>query len=427
MRLEIENIGIIAGAKLEFAGINVFAGANDSGKSTLGKIVFAILKTQFLTPSAQPRLKRLIRNELNGTIKGSFFSFTQPTKESSAELEARLEVFLALVAEDKIEDARKDLKEIRNEIFHDNSKKYPSHMKSRFMLSADQVEHYLMMLKNKDTLSTVILSNLLSNALGAQLFRNGSKNSKLIFSDNIAGNYSGLIEKKGNAVSFKAEFSLNDSEQLDTTYIENASQFDSEIEVNLGNLPLRGSQSDASYHKWDFQNKLKNIIDDKTTESSIEHLVDGSLVFEKTNESFAFVRSGQKIPMNATATGIKCLASFSLLEKNGFLSPGHTLILDEPEVHLHPAWQVEFANYLVGLYKSKGVRIFISSHSPYFIQALDTLRKTEDIADSDVKFFMSRKVSHHSVVREIEDADEIYASLADAYTIIDHYELSKRK
>jgi len=45
------------------------------------------------------------------------------------------------------------------------------------------------------------------------------------------------------------------------------------------------------------------------------------------------------------------------------------LIWDEPENHLHPAWQIQFADILVQLVAS-GIPIVVCSHSPYFIQAL---------------------------------------------------------
>ena len=42
MQLEIKNIGKIKSATLEFNGITVVAGNNNTGKSTIGKVLFAL-------------------------------------------------------------------------------------------------------------------------------------------------------------------------------------------------------------------------------------------------------------------------------------------------------------------------------------------------------------------------------------------------
>lgn len=45
------------------------------------------------------------------------------------------------------------------------------------------------------------------------------------------------------------------------------------------------------------------------------------------------------------------------------------LIWDEPEIHLHPKWQVELAEVLIRLTKS-GIPIVVSTHSPYLAQGI---------------------------------------------------------
>jgi len=67
------------------------------------------------------------------------------------------------------------------------------------------------------------------------------------------------------------------------------------------------------------------------------------------------------------------------------------LIIDEPETHLHPKWQIEYAKILVALVK-KGIPILIASHSPYIIQALKVF--SEDLNESrhssdKVNFYLS--------------------------------------
>ncbi len=44
MRLKLQNIGIIEEADINVDGITLIAGQNDSGKSTIGKILYALIR-----------------------------------------------------------------------------------------------------------------------------------------------------------------------------------------------------------------------------------------------------------------------------------------------------------------------------------------------------------------------------------------------
>ncbi|MDQ7068770.1 MAG: hypothetical protein Q9M40_12815 [Sulfurimonas sp.] len=45
MRLKIKNIGMISNADVLLNGLTVIAGENDTGKSTVGKILFCLIKS----------------------------------------------------------------------------------------------------------------------------------------------------------------------------------------------------------------------------------------------------------------------------------------------------------------------------------------------------------------------------------------------
>ena len=44
MRLKLQNIGIIEEADINIDGITLIAGQNDSGKSTVGKVLYALIR-----------------------------------------------------------------------------------------------------------------------------------------------------------------------------------------------------------------------------------------------------------------------------------------------------------------------------------------------------------------------------------------------
>ena len=44
MKRSVKNIGMIKDAQVDFKGLTVIAGENDTGKSTIAKLIFAFIK-----------------------------------------------------------------------------------------------------------------------------------------------------------------------------------------------------------------------------------------------------------------------------------------------------------------------------------------------------------------------------------------------
>ena len=99
------------------------------------------------------------------------------------------------------------------------------------------------------------------------------------------------------------------------------------------------------------------------------------------------------------------------------VQPGDTLIIEEPESHLHPAMQVEFTRLLAAAVKA-GVRIIITTHSEWILEELANLVRLSElpverrtgIPDADIDlshdevgawFFEPDAERGGSVVREI--------------------------
>ncbi|KKZ15482.1 MAG: hypothetical protein TH68_00105 [Candidatus Synechococcus spongiarum 142] len=56
----------------------------------------------------------------------------------------------------------------------------------------------------------------------------------------------------------------------------------------------------------------------------------------------------------------------------GCLKPGDTLIIEEPEAHLHPAAQTQMAKTLAALVCA-GVRVLVTTHSNWLLQEMANL------------------------------------------------------
>lgn len=90
------------------------------------------------------------------------------------------------------------------------------------------------------------------------------------------------------------------------------------------------------------------------------------------------------------AEGIKALASLQVLDSYGLLDSNTLLILDEPEVHLHPQWIVKCAETLVNLVAERRVRVLVASHSPYLIQALQRFA-AQALGEGQFRFYLAEE------------------------------------
>ena len=90
------------------------------------------------------------------------------------------------------------------------------------------------------------------------------------------------------------------------------------------------------------------------------------------NKEMYYERKDGKLllPLDKIATGMKSFAYLFQLIKNGYLDDKTVLMIDEPEVHLHPQWVVVFARLLILIRKSLGVKIVLASHNPDFVAAI---------------------------------------------------------
>ena len=151
-----------------------------------------------------------------------------------------------------------------------------------------------------------------------------------------------------------------------------------------------------SYH---IEDKIFAIINGKFKKDDF-----GNFYFEKDNK---------KISLLNTATGIKYFGLFQVLSQNNYLNKETVLILDEPEVHLHPEWQLEMAKIIVELVKN-GVKVLVTSHSPYMIQALIKYARDKEVTDIS-NFYLSKKDNNDLVNIENvnEDLNQIFSLLAE--------------
>jgi len=206
---------------------------------------------------------------------------------------------------------------------------------------------------------------------------------------------------------FKIEIDSNDLKlpiMIETPIVWNLNKFFNQMANIQSQADMFGDELSIDYPFLlkDLHFKLMVGINKKSykIEDKILNLINGKFKRDELG-NYYFERKKKKISLLNTATGIKYFGIFQILSQNNYLNKNTVLILDEPEVHLHPKWQLEMAKIIVELVKN-GVKIVVNSHSPYMIEALKRYSELEEI-ENKINFYLAENgyIEHQESLENI--------------------------
>lgn len=160
------------------------------------------------------------------------------------------------------------------------------------------------------------------------------------------------------------------------------------IRKGLQPAPRFGLASKSRYLKGypHYIEELYRLIDQRyidepellSISNEIQAMIKGKLQVSRSGEIEYQNDSGSSIPLSLTAMGISNLGLIEILIRNNIIKPGSFLIIDEPEAHLHPKWQVALMDVLYKI-AAAGANVIVATHS------LDMLKKLELLVNQDEK------------------------------------------
>ncbi len=143
-----------------------------------------------------------------------------------------------------------------------------------------------------------------------------------------------------------------------------------------------------------------------------EHVIGGRIAISETGD-LSFRENGRNFSLPVTAMGIANLGILALLIERKVLDEGTFLFIDEPEAHLHPAWQVIMAESLFELSR-QGVNIAIATHSVDILKWLEVRAKKnpEDEQRIALNHFSATGVNHFNADNEDNAKDDFETKMA---------------
>lgn len=401
MKLTINNIGKLKNAEVVIDGITVITGENDTGKSTVGKVLWSVfnsffeIKKQIRTDKISSILEELrrvssIQDIRNNLVHSSIVEYDLDLNDFLKQLEKKLEVLNDVRGLD--DESKDELKDTLEKI------------KKRINLSDDEIMKKITQINfNKEFNSQINNLNFLEEGNIDLKIKN--KNINLIISD--------------DKIQIKDFFSLYENvmlldnpriiDNLAENIILSANKIFSIIE-NLHNSKfismLRNDKSSTATDNILNEEKLFKI------EEKLNKIVDGKFLKKDFGVYFYRNKSGKEINIKNLSTGFKVFSIIKLLIQNNQLRENGTIILDEPEIHLHPEWQLKFAELIVLLQKEFGMHILLTTHSPYFLNAIEVFSERHKI-DDKCKYYVAENEGNSSIIKDVTgNTREIYRKLA---------------
>ncbi|MDR0912997.1 MAG: AAA family ATPase [Methanobrevibacter sp.] len=487
---ELKNFGIINNASINLGSfdiskkskgsLSIIGGPNNSGKSTIAKALYSLLAT-FSNESIRVYNSE-IKNSINLLINDLAFSimkFRRDLRKSEVypygdgkfvkiNNKKNKEEYLNDSNESsefysKLSDIVNNLRGFRDELQYlmDNddfnidlilesvSNLKNTIIKNDFELSniSERIENIINGIESKNQLPFFHYENLerfLSKEFGKNEYKKFFREIGGIDEDN-------LNEKLNLSLHFKnkerfimglntnidfvigpdsgsdlLKFSIGDIYYIETPYI---------LDFYRDNHP----NMYATYHQNSLINKLTSRDDEewifKTSEeyknqTDDDSVIQGKILFDEDTKQFFYVtKEGGITSAINTAAGIKNIGIIqNLFSRN--LDNNSVIIMDEPEVHLHPKLQVELARIIVEKIAEYKIHFYINTHSPQFIEAIQSYSILYEVFDN-VNYYITEESGSDGTFNFIpsnfsdlisvdpKEVDTIFGHLNDAFDVID--------
>lgn len=423
-RLEVANFGPVSKAELELRPLTVFAGPSNVGKSCIAKLVYTLheyFSRHHVDSTLADRLIDFIREsrrirDLPGVVRRLKDFVLNPDEDDSVDSSTLGEGVATLVRLAlKVPDVGADTSDLLLDVFGTASMDdlmLQGACDCRFRLSyapngasasdpSGAFQHDFEIAGDKLDCTAVIPRDARLWLSKERLFRRTGRGRGLLFwpaddEDEFSLGHSGLLitllslARPGTAGSLSSPayyLPAGRSGIIETQ----AAILDSAIERMGGNGPRNHGHMPRPLREF-----LKSISVDLPRQTMGSRVGEPlARVFEKTitEGTVRFDARGNASPKIAfrplgwdrdlplgQASSLTTQMIPLVLHLRHYATPGSTIIIEEPEAHMHPAMQVRFMEAVARIVEA-GVRVLMTTHSEWILSALANIVRASELSD----------------------------------------------
>ncbi len=423
MNLELRNVGKIKYANVELNGITVLAGENNTGKSTIGKMLFCIFHSfcKIEEQIREERIKSMERVLSSFDYGNPFIRFLDITLLAKKIINSK-ELFLT---------NRSDLIKELEQFYTSNEEKVQQSISQEELEKLAERVCVFLKLEDSEIRKTILRKRLQAEfAMNVGNLNHLEDDGKTTVKLTIKNNTIDFVIIKNKEIHISNYISLT----KEIIYIDDPFILDDLDVINVF------TTFTTFEHRGDLLNKIVNgkakdpfdftIIDEIIAEKKLEKILkimndvcSGSLQAEE-GKDFVYKEENFNGTLNMVnlSTGIKSFVILKQLLQNGIIDEHGVIILDEPEIHLHPEWQLKFAESIVLIQKEFHTNILLNTHSPYFLNAIEVYSQKYGV-DDKCKYYLAEDRGGNAVISDVTDKTEVlYAKLAQPLQKLENLE-----
>lgn len=373
MKIIIENLGVLKKAAFELGDLTLICGHNNTGKTYATYALFGFLRNWqrfvsaevsdqkirelFKDGATQIDIARHVKNAKNILAEGCQ-RYTQELPEIFASNpkhfeETQFQVQLNLDLESILSShVERKIRSRKSELLSLSKPKGESHLAVSLLADAEKIELPTMMIKDivSDIISEIIFDQYLPNPFIVSAERTGAA----IFSKELDFARNRLLKEMA-----RADKDIDLGELLSKSYNDYASPVQANVDFTRRVADITNEDSFIVEEHAQILDEFSEII--------------GGKYISGSNDSIYFKPSGKdrSLKMGESSSAVR-----SMLDIGSYLryiaKPDDLLMVDEPELSLHPENQRRVARLFARLINLE-IRVFITTHSDYIIKELNTL------------------------------------------------------
>lgn len=430
MRLQIENLAKIEKVDINIDGITVIAGANNTGKSTISKTLYCVFNSLYDVEN------KIYKDQLD-YIETVFRNLPIKNEFGLRGVRNRKTLdYIHKFAKDLLESTEKTAKNAEaTDVFINMI----NELDEEKVLDKETIQEFsgrlndILNVPNEDIINTIINRSFKAEFTGQINHVNEpdsvanvnltikDKHIDLNITDNEVIKVDSELQITTPAIYFDDPLLLNELDNRNYLYIKFMRDNQQIHSSSLLEFLKNEQAADNVVKEALLKGKLSNVL------SILNSVVGGEIVGGENGETFR--ENGLEKPLHFSnlASGLKTFVIIRDLLLNGSLVEKGVLILDEPEVHLHPEWQLKFAEIIVLLQKEFNLHTLLATHSPYFLRAIEVYSAKHRLADRCHYYMTKLEKGKAKIVDVTTCTDEIYQMLAGPFAELDRIRLEEEE